>query len=215
VDVVAVGAGFTVSGPVGQIPIYDWLRGERINAEVPPSCADRHGHSGRHCLDEHMPGAAAVVVGPSGPGARGLTGHLRREWTYPEALWAGDEWGAVRAWGPAQLLLRKSAQEQRPTGLVIRRQARLMIFPRRPLWWWAIGLAGTGQWRQRVARRARRHAPRPWARRCFAGLGREDSGIGSLADKPWCAVAGLLLGVGAEHQPRQSFEEDFEVTGCR
>jgi hypothetical protein len=46
------------------MPVYDWLRGERINADVPPSRVDQHGHSGRHCLDEHMPGAVPVVVWP-------------------------------------------------------------------------------------------------------------------------------------------------------
>jgi hypothetical protein len=78
-------------------------------------------------------------------------------------------WGLAGRGCLAQLLLRKSPQEQRRTRLVIRRQARLVIFWRRPLWWWAIGLAGTGQWRQGVARRAPRHAPRQWARRCFPG----------------------------------------------
>jgi hypothetical protein len=150
VDVVAVGAGSTVSAPWGRRRFM--LRGERINADVPPSCADQHGRSGRHCLDEHMPGAAAVVVGPSGPGARGLAGHPGRERTYSEARRAGDELGAGRAGGLAQLLLRKSPQEQHPTGWSFLRRARPMIFSQRPLRWWVIGLAGTGQWRQRVPR---------------------------------------------------------------
>lgn len=78
---------------MGQTPIYDWLRGERINADVPPSRVDQHGHSGRHCLDEHMLGAVAVVVRPSGPAADGLTGHLRRGWIYADARRAGEELG--------------------------------------------------------------------------------------------------------------------------
>lgn len=100
---------------MGQTPIYDWLRGERINAEVPSSYADQHGHSGRHCLD-HMSRAVAVVVGPSAPGARGLTGHLWRGWTYPEALRAGDELGAGRAWEPGAVIaseVRAGAAPQR------------------------------------------------------------------------------------------------------
>jgi len=101
-------------GPVGQTPIYDRLRGERINAHVLPSRADQHGHSGRSCLDEHMPGAAAVVVGPSGP--------------------------------------RASA---------------------------------------------------------FPGLGREDSGTGSLAEAGGVLWQDFSWASGPRHQPRQSFEEDL------
>jgi hypothetical protein len=54
--------------PVGQTPIYDQLRGERINSDVPPSGADQHVYSGKHRLDEQTPGPAAVVDGPQVPG---------------------------------------------------------------------------------------------------------------------------------------------------
>lgn len=69
--------------PVGQTPIYEQPRGERINADVPPSPGDQHVHSGRHRLDEQTPGAAAVVGRPSGPEAGGVTGHHRWLGTSP------------------------------------------------------------------------------------------------------------------------------------
>jgi hypothetical protein len=86
--------------PVGQTPIYDQLRGERINADVAPSTTALHAHSGRHRLDEETPSAAAVVARPSDPGAGGLVGHHRRVGTHAVAHLAGDELGADRAWGP-------------------------------------------------------------------------------------------------------------------
>jgi len=85
---------------VGQTPIYDQLRGERINSDVPPSRADQHVYSGKHRLDEQTPGPVAVAGRPSGPGAGGLTGHHRRVGTSPGARPAGDELRAGRAWGP-------------------------------------------------------------------------------------------------------------------
>ena len=87
---------------VGQTPIYDQLRGERINAEVPPSHADSHrpADPGRHRRGAQAPSAAAVEVRPSDPGTDGLTGHHQGVWTYPVAQLAGDELGAGRAWGP-------------------------------------------------------------------------------------------------------------------
>ena len=86
--------------PVGQTPIYEQLRGELINADVPPSPGDQHVHSGRHRLDEQRPGAVAVVGRPSGPEAGGVTGHHRRMGTSPGARLAGDQQEAGRAWGP-------------------------------------------------------------------------------------------------------------------
>jgi hypothetical protein len=200
---------------VGQTPIYDWLRGERINADVPPSRVDQHGHSGRHCLDEHMPGAVAVVVRPSGPAADGLTGHLRRGWISADARRAGEELGLAGRGPLAQPLLRKPPREQRHHRLAIPRRTRPMIFSQCPRLWWATRLAGTGQWRQRVPRRAPRHALRPRERRCFRGLGRENCVTGSLADKPWCGVAGLLVGVGAETPAKTAVRGGPEVTRCR
>ena len=51
---------------VGQTPIYDQLRSERINADVPPSHIHSHrpADPGRHRLDAEAPNAAAVVVRP-------------------------------------------------------------------------------------------------------------------------------------------------------
>ena len=86
--------------PVGQTPIYEQLRGERINADVPSSPGDQHVHSGRHRLDEQTPGAVAVVGRPSGPGAGGVTGHHRRVGNSPGVGLGGDEQEAGRAWGP-------------------------------------------------------------------------------------------------------------------
>jgi hypothetical protein len=56
--------------PVREIPIYDQLRGERINADVPASGDDspRGAHPGKHRLlaDASVP---AAVFGPRDPGA--------------------------------------------------------------------------------------------------------------------------------------------------
>ena len=53
---------------VGQTPIYDQLRAERINANT--SLGDVNPYrlvsSGRHCLDADAPCAAAILVHPQG-----------------------------------------------------------------------------------------------------------------------------------------------------
>jgi hypothetical protein len=87
---------------VGQTPIYDQLRGERINADVPPSPIDspRPADPGRHRLDAQAPSAAAVVVRPSGAGTDGLAGQHRQVRTHRGAQLAGEELGSGRAWGP-------------------------------------------------------------------------------------------------------------------
>ncbi len=68
VDVAPRGRAPTVS-PVGQTPIYDQVRGERINADVPDSGVDpqRVEDHGRHRLrpDTSVP---AAVFGPPGLG---------------------------------------------------------------------------------------------------------------------------------------------------
>ena len=81
---------------MGQTPIYDQLRGERISADVLPSAIHAHqlAHSGRHCLDEEPPSAAAVVVRSVRPGTEDVAGHHRRVWAYTVAGLAGDEPGA-------------------------------------------------------------------------------------------------------------------------
>jgi hypothetical protein len=87
---------------VGQTPIYDQLRGERINADVPPNDIDSHRHSplSRHCRGEDAPSAAALER-PLGREIEGVAGHHRRGKAYPAAAGsAGDELGMVRADGP-------------------------------------------------------------------------------------------------------------------
>jgi hypothetical protein len=86
---------------MGRTPIYDQLRGERINADVPAAEADPQvvGRRGRHHVLVVAPGPAAVV-GPPGP-STGLDGnrhHLLE--TYPAVQPAGDGGRAVAVWGP-------------------------------------------------------------------------------------------------------------------
>lgn len=61
---------------VSQTPIYDQLRGERINAEVPASGADpqRVDHPGRHSLPSGGLGPAAVFGRSPGKGADAAAG---------------------------------------------------------------------------------------------------------------------------------------------
>lgn len=68
------------SRPVGQTPIYDQLRGERIDVDVPPSDVDldRLAAAGRHRLDADTPSPAAVIVRSSGPGTDRLASHRGR-----------------------------------------------------------------------------------------------------------------------------------------
>ncbi len=71
-DVDAAGAGPPVrSRPVSQSPIYDQLRGERINADVPAAEAEhqRVDHPGKHRLSADGPGPAAVFGRSPGAGA--------------------------------------------------------------------------------------------------------------------------------------------------
>jgi hypothetical protein len=78
------------SHSVGQTPIYDQLRGERITADVPPSPPDLH-HPARptgHRLSPETPGAAAAV-------AR----HQRRVWTFPTTQPANEDLEARRVRG--------------------------------------------------------------------------------------------------------------------
>jgi hypothetical protein len=53
---------------VSQTPIYDQLRGERINADVPATGADPHrvGYPGKHHLPPGVPSVAAVFGRPAG-----------------------------------------------------------------------------------------------------------------------------------------------------
>jgi hypothetical protein len=82
---------------MGQTPIYDQLRGERINADVPATGADPQlvDHPGKHHLLAVAPGSAAVF-GPPGPGTdlNGNRHHLLG--TYPAGQPAGEEAGRSR-----------------------------------------------------------------------------------------------------------------------
>ena len=90
VDVGPCGRAPTVS-PMGQTPIYDQVRGERINADVPASGVDpqRVEDHGRHRLrpDTSVP---AAVFGPPGLGDDLAPNRHRRGWTYPAGLPAAD-----------------------------------------------------------------------------------------------------------------------------
>jgi hypothetical protein len=81
---------------VGHTPIYDQLRGERINADVPPNDVDshRHGSLSRHCRGVAAPSAAGLV-GPVGFGMEDVAGHHRRVEAYPAAGLTGDELGTA------------------------------------------------------------------------------------------------------------------------
>ncbi len=76
---------------MGQVPIYDQLRGERINADVPASETDlqRVERPGKHRLLADAPSAAAVF-GPPGPGADIAANQRHHVWTYPVDQPVGD-----------------------------------------------------------------------------------------------------------------------------
>lgn len=101
--------------PMGRTPIYDQLRGERINADVPAAEAAPQlvGRRGRHHVLVVAPGPAAVV-GPPGP-STGLDGnrhHLLE--TYPAVQPAGDGGRAVAVWGPRAALSLAAPVRQAP-----------------------------------------------------------------------------------------------------
>lgn len=101
--------------PMGRTPIYDQLRGERINADVPAAEADPQGvgRRGRHHVLVVAPGPAAVVR-PPGP-STGLDGnrhHLLE--TYPAVQPAGDGERAVAVWGPRAALSLAAHVRQTP-----------------------------------------------------------------------------------------------------
>src|SRR5205085_9541027 len=78
---------------MGQIPIYDQLRNEQVNAEVSPSAIPPHhlAHPSRHFLGEEPPSAAVVEVRPVRRETEDLAGHQWRVWAYPAAGLTGDE----------------------------------------------------------------------------------------------------------------------------
>jgi hypothetical protein len=100
---------------MGETPIYDQVRGERINADVPASGVDPQpaSYHGKHRLlaDTLVP---VTVFGPPGPGAGlGLNQH-RRVWTSPAGLPAADEQPAATAWGPRAALPPEAHTRQAP-----------------------------------------------------------------------------------------------------
>jgi hypothetical protein len=101
--------------PMGRTPIYDQLRGERINADVPAADADPQvvGRRGRHHVLVVAPGPTAVF-GPPGP-STGLDGnrhHLLE--SYPAVQPAGDEGRAVAGWRPRAALSLAAHARQAP-----------------------------------------------------------------------------------------------------
>jgi hypothetical protein len=85
---------------MGHTPIYDQLRGERINADVPATGVDSQlvGHPGEHPLRVVAP-VPAVVFGP-GPATDLDANQHHLMPTYPAGQPAGDGQRAVAVWGP-------------------------------------------------------------------------------------------------------------------
>jgi hypothetical protein len=206
VDAAAVGAGFTVSRR-GSDPDYDQLCGEQINADVPPSPADHHVHSGRHRLDEQTPSAAAVVGRPSSPGTGGLTGHHQRVWTYPGAGLAGDERAAGRAWGSRAAIAAEAparAAPQHPGHPSAGAGGDLPAVPAATAGGNALGHQAVG------AARPERTERRPTAVReaVFSWFCRKDPVTGSLADTAAvCCGQDFPLGVGPETPATTAVED--------
>ncbi|HWR47801.1 MAG TPA: hypothetical protein VN327_09375, partial [Pseudonocardiaceae bacterium] len=84
---------------MGQTPIYDQLRGERINADVPPTGADPQlvGHPGEHAVLVVAP--VPAVFGP-GPATDLDANRHHVAPTYPAGQPAGEGQRAVAVWGP-------------------------------------------------------------------------------------------------------------------
>jgi hypothetical protein len=86
--------------PMGQTPIYDQLRGERINADVPATGADPQlvGRPGEQAVLAVAP-VPAAVFGP-GPATDLDANQHHLVPTYPVGQPAGDGQRAVAVWGP-------------------------------------------------------------------------------------------------------------------
>jgi hypothetical protein len=114
---VVVGArrrALTVS-PMGQTPIYDQVRGERINADVPTSGADPHraDDHGKHRLSPETP-VPAAVFGPPSLGDDFAPHRHRRAWTYPAGLPAADGQRSASVGGPRATLPPEAHMRQAP-----------------------------------------------------------------------------------------------------
>jgi hypothetical protein len=114
VDVAPCGRAPTVS-PMGETPIYDQVRGERINADVPASEADpqRADDHGKHRLSPETP-VPAAVFGPPGLGDDLAPNRHRRAWTDPAGLPAADGQRAATVWGPRAALPPEAHARQAP-----------------------------------------------------------------------------------------------------
>jgi hypothetical protein len=100
---------------MGETPIYDQVRGERINAEVPASGADsqRVAEHGKHRMFSDAP-VAAAVFGPPGLGDDLAPNRHCRAWTYPAGLPAVDGQRAATVWGPRAALPPETHTRQAP-----------------------------------------------------------------------------------------------------
>lgn len=89
----------------GETPIYDQVRGERINADVPPCEADSPGagYYGKHLLPPDTP-IPAAVFGPPDPKDGLAPDHHRRAWAYPAGWAAADGHPTATVWGPRAAL---------------------------------------------------------------------------------------------------------------
>ena len=100
---------------MGETPIYDQVRGERIHADVPASRADPQwaGFPGKHRMrpDTLVP---AAVFGPSGPGDGLAPNYHRRAGTYLSGRPAADGQQASRVWGPRATLPPEAHTRQTP-----------------------------------------------------------------------------------------------------
>ena len=85
---------------MGQTPIYDQLRGERINVDVPPTGTDSQlvGHPGEHPVLAGAP-VPAAVFGP-GPATDLDANRHHLMPPSPTSQPAGDGPRAVAVWGP-------------------------------------------------------------------------------------------------------------------
>jgi hypothetical protein len=112
VDVGPRRRALTVS-PMGQTPIYDQVRGERINADVPTSGAGPHwaDDHGKHRLLPETP-VPAVVFGPPSLGDDFASHRHRRAWTYAAGWPAADGQRAASVWGPRAALLPEAHMRQ-------------------------------------------------------------------------------------------------------
>jgi hypothetical protein len=101
--------------PMGETPIYDQVRGERINADVPVSGVDPQwaAYHGKHRLRPDTP-VPPAVFGPPGPGADLVPDHHRRSWTYPAGLSSADGQPAATVWGPRAAFPRRPTCGKRP-----------------------------------------------------------------------------------------------------